>query len=451
MPEPNGACTISERVRLVAPPEGWSVEQYGDYDFYVLEDFILYSFDEREDPERLFHRLDRCTGESTPFPSFTPGMQNPFIDNTPAGRVMYAHRGQEYYVVDRLDEPGDDEPQKIAGLPRPGFLDLNLYNDGSLPYAFFWRDYAVYTHAGDPKAPALRVAEDVTTSVPYPDEILVLDPSTGDVRIVDPFTGASELALTGAQHSHIIDPGESADEARVLWQPLGVEELRIRRIGDGTDVLLTIDPALVDASKVGWWPGSGHVVLFSDSEFTQIVAAVDSETGATIDVPAHVAFDADLLPWLDLTLADGDEVVGAAWNPNTGALHEWYRGPGPAPSLQVADATHADYYVAEQPEQLHPVGSLWRVEFATGERRVIVPRISPWRRPVTGDTELVEFDVGPENAGPRLRDLEYIDVEAGLVTPIAEAVADVAAVPDEGVIWLDAHGAAPGLWVAPLP
>ncbi len=450
VPESTGACTITERVRLVAPAAGWMVQQYGEYDFHVLDDFILYTFDEREDPERLVHRLDRCTGESAPFPSFAPGMSNPFVLDTPAGQVMYAKKGDDYYVVDRLDVPGDDAPRKLAGLPRPGFLDLNVWGLEGRPYAFFWRDHAIYTHAGDPAAPALRVAEDVDGSVPYVDAILVVE-QTGDVRIVDPFTGTSEIVLGGAQRSHLVNPGDAINDARVLWQPIGVPELRIRRIGDGQDVLLAIDPALVNESEVGWWPGD-DLTLFSDREYTQILAAVDNATGATLTVPAHLDFDADLLPAVSLTLADPDQHVAAIWNPRTGALREWYRGPGPVPSLQAADDTHADYFVREQDDPL--VGSLWRADFVTGETRELVARMSPWSTPVAEHTELVAFELGSQaGIGPLYgrNDLEYVDIEAGRSTPIATAVADSEAVPGEGVIWLDVHGAMPGLWVAPLP
>ena len=201
VPESTGACTITERVRLVAPPVGWSLQQYGAYNFHVLDDFVLYTFDERDDPKGKFHRLDRCTGESTPFPSLALDMGTPFVLDTPAGQVMYAKKGDDYYVVDRLDEPGDDEPRKIAGLPRPGFLDLNVFGFEGRPYAFFWRDHDAYTHAGDPAAPALRVTEglkDVDAIVPYAGGILVVE-QTGDVRVVDPFTAISTSRRSGTR------------------------------------------------------------------------------------------------------------------------------------------------------------------------------------------------------------------------------------------------------------
>ena len=100
------------------------------------------------------------------------------------------------------------------------------------------------------------------------------------------------------------------------------------------------------------------------------------------------------------------------------------------------------------------VGSLWRVDFATGETRELVARMSPWHTTVAEDTELVAFDIGPQaGIGPllSLRDLEYVEIEAGRSTPIATAVAASEALPGEGVMWLDVHGAQPGLWVAPLP
>ena len=105
--DPTGtACTITERVRLAAPPEGWAHQAGDDYMLYRFPDFVLYSFDDRDDPARLFWRLDPCTGETTPFPSLAPGLGNVFLVDTAVGRVLYASdEVRDYYVVDRVDEP----------------------------------------------------------------------------------------------------------------------------------------------------------------------------------------------------------------------------------------------------------------------------------------------------------------------------------------------------------
>ena len=444
------ACKITARVRLADPPEGWTPGAGGKYRLHRFEDFVLYTFDDAKDPARLYWRLDPCTGETTPFPSLAPGLGNPFLLDTPVGRVLYAVKDGDYFVVDRVDDPGDDVAGKIAGLPRPGFLDFNLWNAWGAPYALFFRDTDLYSHAGDPAVPALRVAVNTAESFPYEDAVLVAD-STG-LRRVDPFTGTSELLLGGAQRVQIVYDGGSIADARVIWQPAGESTLYLRRLGEGKDLALDIAPTIVDLGleTTRYWPELDiEVVTFLDPSAGSIVAAARTDTGVAIVVPDHVGVYHYSGRALSLTLPDPDAHVEAIWEPETGALREWYRGPTPAPWLQAAEGDHVDYYVRGPTMN---EGSLWRVDLDTGERRLLLPRMSEEAARVTPNMYLMQFDVSaPASDTAELFDLEYIDVESGRSTRVAGSVSDAAHVPGDGVIYLDAHGAEPGVWAAPQP
>jgi len=444
------ACKITARVRLADPPAGWTPGTDGSYRLHRFQDFILYTFDDVKDPARLYWRLDPCTGETTPFPSLAPGLDSPFLLDTPAGRVLYARKNGDYYVVDRVDDPGDDVARKIAGLPSSGFLDFNLWNQlGAARYAMFFRDRDLYSHAGDPTVPALRVAVNTIDSFPYEDAVLTTD-ATG-VRRIDPFTGASELLLGGAQRAELFDVGGSIAQARVIWRPAGESTLYVRRLGEGKDVALDIAPAIVELGlDVGghWPPYDGHMAIFSDLLNTRILAAARTDTGEAIAVPEHtdISYASDRA--LDLTLPDPDAQVQAIWEPETGALREWYRGPAPAPSVYALESDHVDYYA---PGPAMTAGSLWRVDLTTGEARQLLPRVTDPTL-VAANTYLMEFDVPRANDDDALlHDLEYANVDTGLYTLLAGSVSDAVHVPGEGVIYLDAHGSEPGVWAAPLP
>lgn len=463
----NAACEIREQVRIAAAPEGWAPDVFAEYELHVLGDLVLFTFDDRDDPERAYWRLDRCTGAAVPFPSLTPGLANPYVVNTPAGRVLYANKGYAYYLVDRLDVAGDDPPRKLADLPEANFIDFNVCNVlADLPYACYSREGDIYTHTGDPANPALRVTYDAVSSFAYPGGVLHAD-RDGNLRLADPFTGASELLLADAQFLEIVDvgpyvspinetgpivdPAASPADARVIWQPIDEPTLYLRRVGDGVDIPLAVDPALT-AAPVYIWPPNGNVVLFRDEDYRRVVAAVRADTGAALAVPEHTDVDLALDNALSLTTAGPANPYHVIWEPLTGALHTWYRGSHPHPDIWAYNGSSVDYFLRETEDPL--TGSLWRIDLASGESRQLLPLVSPWRQPVTERIYMDRFETEPEQTlmprGQRY-DVQYLDIETGELTPIVEAAADAEGVREEGVIYLDVNGPDPGVWVAPLP
>lgn len=451
--DPEGACAITGPVRLLVPPKGWDFDTGSRFGFSVLDDFILFTFDLDDAPDRRYSRFDRCTGEITPMPSLTPGLVARYTINTPDGRVLYAKKNSTYYIVDRLDVPGDDPPRKIAGLPGAGFLDLDFYARDGRPYAFFWRGDGIYTHNGDPDAPALRVSHGPAKAIPYDDAVLIAE-DTGDLRLVDPFTGDGEVLRTDAQINGFIEVGATPAEARVLWQSKGGSAHYVTRLDGGDDVALEIDPALTTIEPY-WWSTGGEVVAFADPEGQTLLAAARTDTGASIEIPEHIGVEYVLYDGpLGLILPDPDEHVQALWEPLTGELHVWYRGPEPAPSIYAFNGDSIDYYQREDLDP--PVGSLWRLDLTTGDRRQIAPRVNHNMVQLDDRTLFIPFHTGPTEGpiiGPRdpqTYDLKLFDIETGLYTNLANDASSYRRL-DDSLLYFDPRGYEPGLWARPLP
>jgi len=112
------ACPITAPTRLVAAPEDFEPAEDVWYGLYAFGDDILFTFDRYDDPAREHWRLDRCTGALETYPSLVPGLHNPYVIDTPNGRVLYANDDDlRPHVIDRFDEPGADEARPVLGLP----------------------------------------------------------------------------------------------------------------------------------------------------------------------------------------------------------------------------------------------------------------------------------------------------------------------------------------------
>lgn len=450
--QPEGACPITARVKLAAPPEGWMAAEHGIYTYYRFDEIVLFSFDEEEDPERAFWRLDRCTGAVTPFPALQPGMFRLSVRDTPAGRVLYARSRSGDFLLDRLDVPGDDGPIALAGLPPPDSLIHTLWDRPGISYAFFIYSDEVYTHAGDPNEPVKRVAQGIEWVVPLLEELLVLDDG-GALRLVDPYTGESETVLVGVEQAfpavHRID----SDETSLLWRPAGDPRIYVRRLGTDEDVPLDVEPSTT-IDHLARWDRDGSFLYFEGGTGNDALTdVVRIDTGVAVVVPEHVDNERIVDGVTSLVLSESPEVVAALWEPQTGALREWYRGPGPVPRPQSYDGASLFYYV-EEPGSNPPIGSLWRVEPGTGDRRVVLGRYEPSAEWLDARTVMLRFGVGPSLGAvwaDQLFDLKLADLQTGIYTPIAENVSEASVVPGEGVLYLDAHGSEPGLWAVPLP
>lgn len=133
----------------------------------------------------------------------------------------------------------------------------------------------------------------------------------------------------------------------------------------------------------------------------------------------------------------------------------WYRDQ-PEPDLRRSTAGFAEFAI---PDPLDAAQArLVRVDLATAAVEERLPRLSTAGGWLAGDIYLLmeprESVARPdvsEHVSSYLHDLTFADARTKLYTPIAEAVPSVRWLPDQGLVYLDAHGPDPGVWVVPLP
>lgn len=475
------ACPITTPTRLVAAPEDFEPAEDAWYALYAFGDDILFTFDRFDDPAREYWRLDRCTGALEPYPSLAPGLHDPYMVDSQSGRVLYAHDDDlRQYVVDRFDEPGSDQARLVPGLP-DGASGLPI---SSRPFALFYEPWTandlekrifgaaglggathgIYAHLGDPDVPARKISDQIIQTV-YQDDthFLVLEDS-GEAHRIDLLTGERELVHTGVRHLEY-----SGEQQTFIWQAIGddvVEPVYLHDLDTGEDLQIAVndfaalswtrDPDHRDLGKWVHTDDHNHAAMIGPGN--RLVTAVRLDTGEAITVPEHLEQRGSFAGYFQLLLADGPEEIEALWDPRTGELREWYRGPSTRRFPLSRDGDIVEYFLDDSIASL--IGSLWRVDLATGERRQILKDIEygPLR---VDETRYFTRTQRAQLNGPRLdvyssfahdlEDLAIVDTATGQSTPIVDRVSGVLGFPEEGLMFIDAFGDEPGLWAYPMP
>ncbi len=479
-PAPEGlACPLTERVRLASPPAGFTPANLY-YALHRVGDHLLFTFDGPDDPARTYWHTSRCGGPVEAFTSLPPSTVLTDMANTDAGPVLYAiDPDGQVFLVDRLDVPGFDEPLAIPGLPAIRLVFPEFFPNSSrryVPFSTTSRDglgwsaagiggitRALFTHTGDPDIPALQVGAATVRTFPFDDHLLVHD-DDGTVRRFDPFTGASEPQMTGVRHIAYL-PGST----RAIWQELGddqSERVFLRDLAAGTDVEIAVN----DFAQQSWHRGddgtSGDAGLWTwtdDGAFAAmkgpddtLVAAVRTDTGAPLAIPDHIAYRRSLTRHIQLTLADPTDHVDGLWDPATGGLRIWYRGPV-KPRVLRDDGASAEVLIPDLDD--FRTGRLVRVDLATGTSTELLPRFSIYSGRLTDDLYLFrtprrDVSLAMTELGQwqtTSMDLAFVDPTTQLYTPIAGEITAMAILPDEALYILDAHGDDPGVWAVPYP
>lgn len=482
-PATEAACPLIAPTRLAVAPEGF--EPAGDawYDVRAFGNDILFTFDRFDDPDRAYWRLNRCTGEIEPYPALTPGLQYPYVIDTPDGRILYGNDDAgRPYVIDRFDVPGDDEARPVPGLPD----DV----DFSPPYsaAFFARffvfwtshdsdelifnaaglgapTYAVYTHLGDPEVPALRLSDRLVSAYWFDDTHSLIHEDSGEVHRISNLSGERELLRTGVRYL-----GHGFDGRTFIWQAIGddaVEPVYLHDVHTGEDVQIASNDFAAmswhrdeDRIGMGEWihtrdPAAAAAAMLGPGD--RFVAAVRLDTGEAVAVPPHLRQLGSFDGYFRLLLARDSGDAEALWDPRSGEVREWYRGPAEYRLPLTIDGDRVDYYVWDGE---HRLGSLWRVDLTTDEAVRVVTDVDTFPFRVNETQYLVkrthgEID-GPQAGGPgylvhELRDFELVDIFSGESTLVVAQVSGGASLPDEGLVFLDAFNPDPGLWAYPLP
>ncbi|MCY1066097.1 hypothetical protein OV090_15060 [Nannocystis sp. RBIL2] len=460
---PAATCPLDQVTRMAAPPRGWqpgfdrwlSLQTFGDH--------IFYRFDPRTDPTPTYWMIDRCGGEPERFTPATARMTRFTGLETDEGWLLYAQDGDRHVILDRLDVPGFEAPRPVPGLPAGKFIAsasaLGMYFS-SLPEApnnltgvagIGARAYAIYLHHGDPDVPVVQLGVRIVTFQSAGDRLFMLD-DDGDLRDVDPGTGASELVLAGVRRFTVSDAAR-----RLIWQQLGddvSEPIFLRDLDTGEDRQIAVN----DFTALSWnrpgdrdTPGTGTWAFAAEGAYAALygpahalVAVVRTADGVAIEPPAGVRLRGTLGRGFALSRDHDDETAWLRWDPATDALHEWYRGPvgGSLQLFAVADDS-VDYIDIDEGGFS---GVLWRADHRTGEATMLIPRV--------GVSTLVLEDGRYLTALPSRAyspfDLVVFDPDTGRYTTVAADVDDFRYFPDQGLLYLGGDDG-PGLWAAPIP
>lgn len=477
------ACPITEPIRLVAAPASFEPEEDAWYGVYAFGDDVLFTMQRFDDPGREYWHYNRCTGDLRPYPPLAPGLHNPYVIEGDAGRIVVANDDDgRSFVVDRLDDPAWDDPRPVLGLPEGARPALGGSRGAYATFFHHWSHddgnplrhlsgaagigastYGLYTHGGDPEVPALKVSDTLLAAYAFGEGRTLVHEEGGEVHLVDALTGARELVLTGVRHL-----AYGFDERTLIWQAIGddiAEPIYLHTLESGSDIQIAIN----DFTALSWGRELGHqdagewrytsdrAIAAMIGPEGRFVAAVRIATGESLAIPPHVDFGFSVEGEFILRVADAPDQVLALWDPGSGRVREWYRGPPERKaSLYGVDGERIDYFIEDEDAEIAGTGALWRVDLTTGEREVLLESIA-WAT-LLGDARYL---VGVDQTridGPPLgegihrayyqRDLWLREV-GGASTLIAEKVTQMAPIVDEGTLYFDAHGPEPGLWAYP--
>jgi hypothetical protein len=474
------ACPVTAPTRLVAAPANFEPAEGTHYAVHGFGDDILFTFDRHDDPDRTYWRLNRCTGELAEYPSLTPGLHRPFVIDGPDGRVLYGSDDAGHpYVIDRFDDPGADEPRPVLGLPDEG--DLLGGSDGThATFMHFWTfnpdgsifnaagvgaaTYAIYTHLGDPAVPAFPLSDRLVRAFYFDETHTLAHEDSGEVSLIDETTGERRFVKTGVRYL-----GHGFDRRSFIWQAIGddiAEPVYLHRLDTGEDVQIAVN----EFAASSW--GRGANVYAGDWHYSdagdafaaamlgpdeRYVTAVRLDTGEAIEIPEHVEALGSFDGQFRLILASDAGEVEAFWDPRNGDVRVWHRNPGERPALRSIDGDLVEYFVQDPDDSA--VGSLWRVDLATGEAVRLLADVASASR-INATQYFVERPRGrieaPQDGGSgslvaKVRDFELVDIATGERSTIVERVSAVFGLADEGFGSIDAFGPDPGLWAFPLP
>lgn len=457
--EPVDACPLSEPQRLAAPAPGWRRDpQIFAYVFTAAGDRLLYSFDPIAAAERDYWLVDRCGGAPERLLSLDSELFGVEAVTTAAGPVVYARDlAGARYVIDRLDVPGVDGPVAVEGLPAAdyhvavvdGLVVFSAWNEpiaqASSAAAIGGTLASEYVHDGDPGRAAWLLGDAIVQTAARDGRELVLD-DAGELREVELATGASSVMIAGVR-SFDLAPGDR----HLVWQEIGddvAEQVHLRDLDTGVERPLAVndfaamswgrDPASPRAGLWLWTDDSGVALQVGPEEV--IVGAFRTDTGEALAIPEHTGFGARWDHEVNLIRDTDDEHAELAWDPRSGELRAWYRGPlnGGDPAGRRLEGELLEYFLPDAADPGN--GTLWRVDLATGEAAMVLPRVNRHYDRLDDGRYLV-----------RRHDLAVADPSTLIYTPVAAQPDSWRYFPDQGLVYLDSEGPAPGLWAAPLP
>ena len=460
---PVSTCPLDQVTRMAAPPRGWQ-PGLGGLAFQAFGDHVLYRFDPTADPTPTYWVIDRCGGAPERFTSVTAGMTRFTGLETAEGWLLYAQEDDRHVILDRLDVPGFDAPRPVPGLPAGKFgasasaLGMYFSSVSEMPNNLAGvagigaRAHTIYLHHGDPDVPVVELGRRIVTLQNAGARLFMLD-DDGDLRDVDPVTGASELVLAGVRRFTVSDAAR-----RLIWQQLGddvSEPIFLRDLDTGEDRQIAVNDFTAvswnrsgdpDTSGTGLWTFAAegaYAALYGPAH--ALAAVVRTADGAAIEPPAGARLRGTLGRGFSLSRDHDDETAWLRWDPETDALQEWHRGPAGEWALQLF-AVGDDFVDYIDRDEGGFDGVLWRADHRTGETTMLVPRVGPSTTVLADGRYLTAI---PSRAYSPF-DVVVFDPDTGRYTTVAADVLTFRYFPDQGVLYLGGDDG-PGLWAAPLP
>ncbi|MBL9105484.1 MAG: hypothetical protein JNL82_31400 [Myxococcales bacterium] len=243
------------------------------------------------------------------------------------GPLALGQRPGELWLIDRLDEPGVDEPTLIARVD-PSDSGWYRWTDGmllwtSVPGRDDLQRLSFYPGPEGPEAPAAPLADDaVWLARGGLDLFLALTEDGTLLRL--------EGGVVSVLETDVRRAGLAPDGRQFVWQARGASTTtQLRALAGGPAISLE-PPGTRSGSPAADWRWTDAAVATVDAS-GRLLAAHDRSDGRRLAAPPpHVSVRDDAAPggpWFFLTTAPEPDRVEVVWDPHTGEDYEWYRGP----------------------------------------------------------------------------------------------------------------------------
>ncbi len=381
--------------------------------------------------------VDACSGEIQSFAA--EDLSGAFALTGEAGALALGHRqpSGEVLLLDRLDEPGIDEPRQIARLD-PNQSGWYRWPEGLLLWSgpllrdepgvsqVFW-----YPGPAGPEHPATLLADDVVWLARGGPDVFVARTTRGSLLHLH--AGAADVV-----HPQVRRAGLAPGGAQVVWiDDAGSMTLHTF----ATDSSLDLVAAQITLRSAGpepdAWRWTDDVLAVVDEDGV-VFATHDREEGTRLaNPPSHQTARADVAgDLLLLTVAVAPERVELAFDPRTGVSFEWYRGPDVALTPLRAD----------DGVRYHAEGQLWQAR--PGEANTLLQAEASLDSVALADGRTVMALIDPDETNR----LVLLDETGALAMPLADGVTRWSVTADDPprLVYAVADEPMAGVWVTPL-
>ena len=381
--------------------------------------------------------VDACTGEARSFAA--EDLSGAFALTGEAGALALGHRqpSGEVLLLDRLDEPGIDEPRQIARLD-PNQSGWFRWPEGLLLFSgpllraepgvsqIFW-----YPGPAGPEHPATLLADDVVWLARGGPDVFVA--RTTDDALLHVHDGVADVV-----HPQVRRAGMAPGGAQVVWvDAAGSMSLHTFASGSSLDLGAAEITLRSAGPEPDAWRWTADALAVVDAEGVVFATHARTDGARLASPPAHQTARSDVAgDLLLLTVAVAPERVELAFDPRTGESFEWYRGPD-------AEITPLR---ADDGVRYHADGRLWQA--SPGRAPELLQAEASLDTVVLADGRTVMALTNPDETNR----LVLLDQTGAHATPLADGVTRWSVTADDPPRLAHAisDGAMAGVWVTPL-